>query len=73
MTVYTVTSTTHLGTVLSNRYYTADKAEAERGRRVIAGDTDVHLDIATVYHNNSEIYAAPDAARPGLKGAMAHA
>lgn len=70
MTVYTVTSTTPLGTVLSNRYYSADKAEAERGRRLLAGDTNVKLDTTTITNKPD---TAATIARPGLRGAPAHA
>lgn len=70
MTVYTVTSTTPLGTILSNRYYTSDHAEAERGRRIIAGDTNVTLDATTITNKPD---TATTTARPGLKGATAHA
>lgn len=46
MTVYVVTSTNGLGTLVSTRHYSADKAEAERGRRQMAGHTAISSQTA---------------------------
>lgn len=48
MTVYVVTSTSGLGTLVSTRHYSADKAEAERGRRQMAGHTAITAQPTTL-------------------------
>lgn len=70
MTVYYLRSVNPLGTPITTRHYAPDKAEAERGRRIAAGHTEVALQVAVI-RNDTEI--AERVARPGLNSEAAHA